>query len=134
MTDRIGAVAATVSALPVSARERFGPRIGARYKLEGDWRELTYTDPDEIVPWASEHGLPGELADLAEHTAVGELIQRELDRVNAGYAPVEQIKKFAILDQDLTIDEDELTPTLKVKRNVISRRYGDLFESLYGPG
>jgi long-chain acyl-CoA synthetase len=44
---------------------------------------------------------------------------------------VEQIKKFAILDRDLTVEDGELTPTLKVKRNVINERFADLFESLY---
>ena len=58
-------------------------------------------------------------------------MQDELDRANAHYAQVEQIKKFAILDRDLTIEDGELTPTLKVKRNVINERFADLFESLY---
>ena len=61
-----------------------------------------------------------------------ELIQDELDRANANYAQVEQIKRFAILDHDLSQETGELTPTLKVKRNVIYERYADVFESMYG--
>ena len=59
------------------------------------------------------------------------LIQQELDRVNAKYAQVEQVKKFAILDHDLSQATGELTPTLKVKRNVVNERYAELFDSLY---
>jgi long-chain acyl-CoA synthetase len=92
---------------------------------------LVTLDAEEIVPWARERGLPEDLAEMAENDQVRELVQRELDRANANYAQVEQIKKFKILDHDLSIDSGELTPTLKVKRNVISDRYSELFESMY---
>jgi long-chain acyl-CoA synthetase len=93
---------------------------------------LVTLDPEEIVPWAQDQGLPQEIAELAQHDVVRELVQRELDRANANYAPVEQIKKFAILDHDLSIETGELTPTLKVKRSVINDRYADLFAAMYG--
>jgi long-chain acyl-CoA synthetase len=93
---------------------------------------LITLDPDEIVPWAKEHQLPEDVAKLADSDEVRELVQAELDRANAHYAQVEQIKKFVILDRDLSIDDGELTPTLKVKRNVINDRYAELFDSLYG--
>jgi long-chain acyl-CoA synthetase len=92
---------------------------------------LITLDPEEIVPWAQEQGLPEDLGDLAEEEQVKQIVQDELDRANANYAQVEQIKKFKILDHDLSIDTGELTPTLKVKRNVVYDRYGDLFESMY---
>ena len=60
------------------------------------------------------------------------MVQAELDRANEHYAQVEQIKKFTILDRDLSIEDGELTPTLKVKRNVINERYADRFDELYG--
>ena len=63
-----------------------------------------------------------------------ELIQQHLDEVNSRYARVEQIKKFAILDHDLSQETGELTPTLKVKRNVINDKYEDLFNGLYEEG
>ena len=59
------------------------------------------------------------------------MVQKELDRANAKYAQVEQVKKFALLDHDLTQESGELTPTLKLKRNVVNERYADLFDSLY---
>jgi long-chain acyl-CoA synthetase len=93
---------------------------------------LITLDPEEIVPWAKEQGLPEELDELSKTDEVRQLVQRELDRANEHYAQVEQIKRFAILDHDLSIETGELTPTLKVKRNVISDRYAELFDSLYG--
>ena len=60
-----------------------------------------------------------------------ELIQHEVDRANAKYAQVEQVKKFAILDHDLSQPTGELTPTLKVKRNVVNEKYAGVFDSLY---
>jgi long-chain acyl-CoA synthetase len=92
---------------------------------------LITLDPDEIVPWAREQGLPDDVGQLAASDAVRELVQAELERANSHYASVEQVKRFAILDRDLSVEDGELTPTLKVKRNVISDRYAELFDSLY---
>jgi long-chain acyl-CoA synthetase len=58
-------------------------------------------------------------------------VQEVLDAANAKYAQVEQVKRFAILDHDLAQETGELTPTLKVKRNVVYEKYADLFASLY---
>jgi len=93
---------------------------------------LITLDPETIIPWAKENGLSEDLADLAQQHQVRELVQAELDRANQKYARVEQIKKFAILDHDLTQESGELTPTLKLKRNIVNERYADLFEELYG--
>jgi len=104
--------------------------------MHGDRRPypvaLITLDPDEIVPWAKEQGLSEDIAELAASDEVKELVQAELDRANAHYAQVEQIKKFVVLDRDLSIEDGELTPTLKVKRNVVNDRFAELFESLYG--
>ncbi|HKF80667.1 MAG TPA: long-chain fatty acid--CoA ligase [Thermoleophilaceae bacterium] len=93
---------------------------------------LITLDPEEIAPWAKEHGMPEDVRSLVRRDEVRELIQRDLDRANAKYAKVEQIKKFALLDHDLSQEEGELTPTLKLKRNVVNERYADLFEGMYG--
>jgi long-chain acyl-CoA synthetase len=92
---------------------------------------LITLDPEEILPWAKENGLAEDLAELAREERVRELVEADLERANAKYARVEQIKRFTILDHDLSQETGELTPTLKVKRNVIYDRYGDLFDSLY---
>ena len=59
-------------------------------------------------------------------------VQEEVDQVNATVGPVEQIKKFAILPQDLTQETGELTPTLKVKRNVVNDKNAGVIDALYG--
>jgi long-chain acyl-CoA synthetase len=92
---------------------------------------LITLDPEEIAPWAKKRGLPEDLAELSETEEVRELVQKELDRANSNYAQVEQIKKFKILDHDLAVETGELTPTLKVKRNVITEHYAELLESMY---
>ena len=92
---------------------------------------LITLDAEEIVPWAGEQGLPTDVAELAEHDEIRKLIQAELDAVNARYAQVEQIKRFKILHRDFTLESGELTPSLKLKRNVIYANYAEHFDELY---
>jgi long-chain acyl-CoA synthetase len=103
--------------------------------MHGDRRPfpvaLITLDEEEIVPWAKEQGLPTEIGALAKEEKVRELVQDVLDDVNSGHAQVGQIKKFEILDHDLTQETGELTPTLKVKRNVVNDKYAALFDKLY---
>ena len=107
--------------------------------MHGDRRPypvmLIALDEEEIVPWAKERGIEDTSpAALAENDEVRGLIQGELDKANAKYAQVEQIKRFFILDHDLSQETGELTPTLKVKRNVVNEKYADRFDALYGGG
>jgi long-chain acyl-CoA synthetase len=103
--------------------------------MHGDRRPypvvLVTLDAEEIVHFAREHSLPEDVARLSSEPKVLELIQGVLDEVNANYARVEQIKRFFILDHDLSQETGELTPTLKVKRNVVNEKYAEEFERLY---
>jgi long-chain acyl-CoA synthetase len=103
--------------------------------MHGDQRPypviLITLDEEEIPVYAKEHGLPEDIPTLAKDPAIHELIQKEIDRANAKYAQVEQVKKFAILDHDLSQPTGELTPTLKVKRNVVNEKYKPIFDALY---
>ncbi|MET0457772.1 MAG: AMP-binding protein [Ilumatobacteraceae bacterium] len=92
---------------------------------------LITLDVEQIVPWAEAQGLSTDLADLARSPEVRALIQADLDEANSRYAQVEQIKKFAILARDFTLDSGEMTPSLKLKRNVVYDNYGEQFEQLY---
>jgi long-chain acyl-CoA synthetase len=94
---------------------------------------LVTLDEEQVVPWAKDQGIEDtSTAALAQHPKVLELIRAELDRANAKLARAEQVKRFFILDHDLSQETGELTPTLKVKRNVVNEKYADVLESMYG--
>jgi long-chain acyl-CoA synthetase len=104
--------------------------------MHGDRRPypvmLVTLDEEEIVPWAQQQEIGDtSIEALASHAAVLALVQAELDAANAKYAQVEKVKRFFILDHDLSQETGELTPTLKVKRNVVNELYADRFEELY---
>jgi long-chain acyl-CoA synthetase len=104
--------------------------------MHGDRRPypvmLVTLDEEEIVPWARDHGVEDlSIPALARDERVRALVQAELDAANAKYARVEQVKRFFILDHDLSQETGELTPTLKVKRNVVYEVYAERFDELY---
>jgi long-chain acyl-CoA synthetase len=104
--------------------------------MHGDRRPypvvLITLDPEEAPALAAELELDdADPAKLAERPEVHELIGKVVDEVNSKFAQVEQVKKFHILDHDLSQETGELTPTLKVKRNVVNDKYQDIFDSLY---
>ncbi len=88
-------------------------------------------DPDEAPALAERLGLNGDTERLARDPRVRDALQEEVNRVNRDVARIEQIKRFGVLDRDLTLDHDELTPTLKVKRNRVYEHHRDFFEHLY---
>ena len=92
---------------------------------------LITLDPEELPKWAAERGLDGDLATLADNEQVRDLIQGVVDGVNADRSRYEQIKRFAILPRDFTMEDDELTPTLKLKRRIVSEHFPDELEALY---
>ena len=92
---------------------------------------LVTLDPETIIPWAREHGLPDDVVALAQRADVHTLLQEAFDHANSRYAQVEQIKRFGILDYDFAQQTGELTPTMKVKRHVVYARHAGAFEALY---
>jgi long-chain acyl-CoA synthetase len=92
---------------------------------------LLTLDPDELPALAAEAGVDPDPARVAADPRVRAIVQRDVDAVNARLARVEQVKRFAILERDLTQAEGELTPTLKVKRAAVVRTYQDRFDALY---
>jgi long-chain acyl-CoA synthetase len=92
---------------------------------------LVTIDPEEAAKYAGEHGLPDDPAALARNEGLRAELQAHLDKLNERFARVEQVKKFEILPQDLSQEGGELTPTLKVKRNVVADKYEPQIESLY---
>ena len=111
-------------------------RFVSQAVMHGDRRPypvmLITLDEEQIIPWAAENAIEdASIPALATNPQVIEIIQTELDRANGHYAPVEQVKKFFILEHDLTQETGELTPTMKVKRNVVEEKYGERFDALY---
>jgi len=92
---------------------------------------LITLDPDEAPKLAEQLGIPAERASMARDERVHALLQADIDTANARFARIEQVKRFNVLDHDLTQAAGELTPTLKVKRAVVYERYADFFDALY---
>jgi long-chain acyl-CoA synthetase len=93
---------------------------------------LITLDPDAISGWAKENGLGDQdYADLAKSDRVRDMIGEHVQRLNSELNRWETIKKWEILDHDLSIERGELTPSLKVKRSVIADEQKDLLDSFY---
>lgn len=93
---------------------------------------LVAVDPDAIADWAQQNGLGGKsYSEIVADPKAVDMIQGYVDQLNAELNRWETIKKFRLLDHDLTIESGELTPSLKVKRNVIEDKYKSLIDQMY---
>jgi long-chain acyl-CoA synthetase len=92
-------------------------------------------DPEALRDFAEKRGLSGlEPAALREHPLVRAELDRGLEEVNARFARVEHVRKYAVLPRELSVEGGELTPTLKVKRRKVDENWRDLIEAMYaGP-
>ena len=81
--------------------------------------------------WAEENGVEYNISDMSKNSKVIDAIQKQIDEANSKVARVQQIKKFTLLENEWTDSSGELTPTLKLKRNVIAERYKNEIESMY---
>ena len=89
-------------------------------------------DPDAIVEWAAGNGLGGRSAEeLAALPQVRELISGYVDELNGKLERWETIKKFVLLPHDLTVEDGELTPSMKVRRKVVEKQHMDQLDRLY---
>jgi long-chain acyl-CoA synthetase len=92
---------------------------------------LLTLDRDEQAKLAERLNVPDDTAAMAHDESVHATVREAVEEVNSNLARIEQIKRFAILDHDMTQADGEMTPTLKVKRAVVYDRYADLFDALY---
>lgn len=104
--------------------------------VHGDKRKylvaLLTLDPEALQVWADEQG-KGALSypELTQDEAVLALVQGIVDKANQSLARYEQIKYFRILPEEMSVDNEMLTPTLKLKRRIVERKYGDWLEQMY---
>ena len=93
---------------------------------------LITLDPDQMTDWAAQNGKQGaSYADIVGSPEMHKLINGYVDELNARLNRWETIKKFAILDHDLSIESGELTPSMKVKRKIVEQNQKPLIESFY---
>jgi long-chain acyl-CoA synthetase len=92
---------------------------------------LVTLDPAELGGWAAEHGLGGDMAELAGDPRVHDLVQGIVDDVNRERSRFEQIKRFTVLPRDFTMEHGEVTPTLKLRRRTVIEHFGSEIDSLY---
>jgi long-chain acyl-CoA synthetase len=89
-------------------------------------------DLENVEKFAQDHDVPfSNYASLTRAPEVLAKIQEEIDIVNKKFARVEQIKQFRLLDTQLTAEDDELTPTMKLKRKFVEQKYSAMIESMY---
>ncbi|WP_183095634.1 AMP-dependent synthetase/ligase [Nocardioides stalactiti] len=94
---------------------------------------LITVDPDAIAGWAAENDMAGkDYTELVRSEKVQEMIGGYVEQLNGQLNRWETIKKWELLDHDLTIESGELTPSLKVKRAVVEANNKDLIDSFYG--
>jgi long-chain acyl-CoA synthetase len=92
---------------------------------------LVTLDPEAIRDWADAHGVTGSYADIVASPQAREMVQNHVDTLNVNLNRWEQIKKFTILDRDLTVEDGEITPSLKLRRKAVSEKYQSTLDALY---
>ena len=93
---------------------------------------LIMIDEENVMKFAQDHDVPfSNFESLCKSKEIIELIQLEVNQVNKKFANVEQVKKFTLIDVQLTAEDDELTPTMKLKRKFINQKYTNIIEAMY---
>ena len=120
---------------PIESLFKQSPIID-QFVLIGDKRmfcsALIYPDMENLRAYAIQNSIYFQSDDdLFSNKAVYEIFEKEIDRIQKGLAPFERVRRFCFLKKPLSIDEGELTPTLKVRRKVVEEQYADLIESMY---
>jgi len=92
---------------------------------------LVTLDEEKAPEFAREHRIEGDMAAIAAHERTLKEIQGAVDELNSNLSKVEGVKKFRVLERDFLQEENEITPTLKVKRRTIGDLYADVIEEMY---
>ena len=93
---------------------------------------LVMIDQENVEKYAQDHDIPfSNYASLCRAQEIQDLIQGEIARVNEQFSRVEQVKKFRLIEQKLGAEDEELTPTMKLKRKLVNQKYQSLIDSMY---
>jgi len=93
---------------------------------------IVMIDQENVEKFAQDRDIPfSNYTSLTRAQPVQELIWSEIERVNRKFARVEQVKKFFLLETQLSAEDEELTPTMKLKRKFVEKKYADRIEALY---
>lgn len=140
ITDRMKDIIITAGGKNVTPSEfenelKFSPYITDAVVI-GDSRPyltaIVMIDQENVEKFAQDQDVPfSNYASLTRAPQVQALIQAEVDRVNRKFARVEQVKKFFLLDTQLTAEDEELTPTMKLKRKLVQQKYAPQIEAMY---
>ena len=140
ITDRMKDIIITAGGKNVTPSEienqlKFSPYISDAVVI-GDKRKflsvLVMIDHETVAQFAQEKNVPfTNFASLCRTEEVQRLIGGEIERVNRQLARVETIKKFRLIEQILTAEDEELTPTMKLKRTFVNRKYKDVIDAMY---
>lgn len=140
ITDRMKDIIITAGGKNITPSElendlKFSPYITDAVVI-GDRRAyltaIVMVDQENVEKYAQEHDIPfSNYASLTRAKEIQDLIWGEIERVNRKFARVEQIKKFFLLENQLTAEDEELTPTMKLKRKLVEKKYADRIEAMY---
>ncbi len=140
ITDRKKDIIITAGGKNISPSEienelKFSPFISDAVVI-GDKRKflscLIMIDEENVMKHAQDNDIPfSNFESLCKSEEIVSLIDDEVNKVNKKFASVEQVKKFSLIDIQLTAEDDELTPTMKLKRKFINQKYGNIIESMY---
>jgi long-chain acyl-CoA synthetase len=140
ITDRMKDIIITAGGKNITPSEienqlKFSPYVSDAVVI-GDRRKyltcLVMIDYDNVAKYAQDGDVPfTDFASLCRAREVQDLIRSEIDKVNQTFAQVETIKRFRLIEHQLTTEDDELTPTMKLKRKFVNEKYKGLIESMY---
>ncbi len=140
ITDRMKDIIITAGGKNVTPSElenelKFSPYITDAVVV-GDKRPyltaIVMIDQENVEKFAQDRDIPfSNYTSLTRTAEVQELIGLEVERVNKKFARVEQIKKFWLLETQLSAEDDELTPTMKLKRKLVEKKYAENIEAMY---
>jgi long-chain acyl-CoA synthetase len=141
ITDRMKDIIITSGGKNITPSEienqlKFSPYVSDAVVI-GDKRAyltcLVMIDQENVEKFAQDHDIPfTNYASLCRAAEIQSLIQREIETVNVNFARVETIKKFFLIERQLTPEDEELTPTMKLKRSFVNKRYASEIDAMYG--